>query len=66
MLVSEADVTSPRQQYLTMCGSTITIPLILTPAMCMEETDPARGYVIGTILFVSGIVTLLQVTFGVR
>ncbi|XP_043215564.1 solute carrier family 23 member 1-like [Amphibalanus amphitrite] len=54
------------QQYLTMFGSTVSIPLIVTPAMCMEESDPARGYVIGTILFVSGIVTLLQVTFGVR
>ena len=54
------------QQYLTMFGSTVSIPLIVTPAMCMEESDPARGYVIGTILFVSGIVTLLQVTFGIR
>jgi len=54
------------QQYLTMFGSTVSLPLILTPAMCIDESDPARGYIIGTILFVSGIVTLLQVTFGVR
>ena len=31
-----------------------------------SETDPARGYIISTIFFVSGIVTLLQSIIGVR
>ena len=31
-----------------------------------RDDDPARGYIISTILFVSGIVTLLQATFGCR
>jgi len=49
-----------------MFGSTIAIPIVLCPAMCIEDTDPANGYIISTIFFVSGIVTLLQTTFGVR
>ena len=54
------------QQYLTMFGSTVSIPFILCPLLCIKEDDPARGYIISTMFFVSGIVTLLQVTFGVR
>lgn len=54
------------QHYLTMVGSTITIPFILTPLMCVDDNDPARGALISTIFFVSGVVTLLQCTFGVR
>lgn len=34
--------------------------------MCMEDTDPARSNLISTIIFVSGIATLLQSTLGVR
>ena len=49
-----------------MFGSTVSIPFILCPALCVEEDDPARGYIISTIMFVSGIVTFLQATFGVR
>ncbi|XP_047476945.1 solute carrier family 23 member 1-like isoform X1 [Penaeus chinensis] len=54
------------QHYLTMVGATITIPFILTPLMCIDDNDPARGKLVSTIIFVSGIVTLLQATFGVR
>ena len=49
-----------------MFGGTVSIPFIICPALCMEQNDPARGYIISTIFFVSGIVTLLQTTFGVR
>jgi nucleobase transporter 1/2 len=49
-----------------MVGSTLSIPFIITPALCMEDDDPAKGYLISTIFFVSGIVTLLQSTFGCR
>ena len=49
-----------------MFGGTVSIPFIICPALCMEPNDPARGYIISTIFFVSGIVTLLQTTFGVR
>ncbi|KAG7166859.1 Solute carrier family 23 member 1-like 2 [Homarus americanus] len=32
----------------------------------MNSTDPARGAIASTIIFVSGIVTLLQTSFGIR
>eukprot|EP00094_Tigriopus_californicus_P011188 TCALIF_10797-PA protein Name:"Similar to Slc23a1 Solute carrier family 23 member 1 (Mus musculus)" AED:0.17 eAED:0.17 QI:0/0.91/0.84/1/0.83/0.76/13/482/578 len=54
------------QHYLTMFGSTVSIPFIVCPALCMENDDPGRGYIISTIFFVSGLVTLLQSTFGCR
>ena len=54
------------QHYLTMFGGTVSIPFIICPALCMADDDPGRGYIISTIFFVSGIVTFLQSTFGVR
>lgn len=54
------------QHYLTMIGAIVSIPFILTPALCMKEDDPARGYIISTMIFVTGIVTYFQVTFGCR
>ena len=49
-----------------MFGSLISIPFLLSPALCIEETDPARSQLVSTIVFVSGIITLLQCTLGVR
>ncbi|XP_077285299.1 solute carrier family 23 member 2 isoform X2 [Arctopsyche grandis] len=54
------------QHYLTMIGAIVAIPFILCPALCMTESDPARGHIIATMIFVTGIVTLLQTTFGCR
>ena len=54
------------QHYLMMFGGTISVPFILTPALCIEEDDPVRSAIVSTIIFVSGIVTLLQCTVGVR
>ncbi|XP_046481884.1 solute carrier family 23 member 2 isoform X2 [Neodiprion pinetum] len=54
------------QHYLTMIGAIVSIPFILTPALCMAEDDPARGSIISTMIFVTGIVTLLQTSFGCR
>lgn len=54
------------QHYLTMIGAIVSIPFILTPALCMEDDDPARGHIISTMIFVTGIVTYIQVTFGCR
>lgn len=54
------------QHYLTMIGAIVSIPFILTPALCMKEDDPARGHIISTMIFVTGIVTFIQVTFGCR
>ena len=49
-----------------MFGATVSIPFILCPLLCIRDDDPARGYIISTLLFVSGIITLLQVTLGCR
>ena len=49
------------QHYLTMFGAAVSIPFILCPLLCIREDDPARGYIISTLFFVSGLITLLQV-----
>jgi solute carrier family 23 (nucleobase transporter), member 1 len=54
------------QHYLTMIGAIVAIPFILTPALCMEDENPARGTIICTMIFVTGIVTLIQAIFGCR
>jgi xanthine/uracil permease len=43
-----------------MFGGTISVPFILTPALCIEENDPVRSAIVSTIIFVSGIITLLH------
>uniref|UniRef100_A0A0P4WKG5 Uncharacterized protein n=1 Tax=Scylla olivacea TaxID=85551 RepID=A0A0P4WKG5_SCYOL len=54
------------QHYLAMIGGTIAKPIILATYLCIEESDPARGALVSSIIFVSGLVTLLQSTLGVR
>uniref|UniRef100_A0A182NFS8 Xanthine/uracil transporter n=1 Tax=Anopheles dirus TaxID=7168 RepID=A0A182NFS8_9DIPT len=54
------------QHYLTMIGAIVSIPFILTPALCMRDEDPARGTIISTMIFVTGLITYLQVTWGCR
>ncbi|XP_014203487.1 solute carrier family 23 member 2 [Copidosoma floridanum] len=54
------------QHYLTMIGAIVSIPFILTPALCMAEDDPVRSHIISTMIFVTGIVTFLQTTIGCR
>lgn len=54
------------QHYLTMFGSTVAIPLILSKPLGMDGDPVAIGWLIGTMFFVSGITTLLQTTIGNR
>ena len=54
------------QHYLTMFGSTMSIPLILAPELCLKRDDPDVAYLMSTMFFFSGIATLLQVTLGIR
>ncbi|KOX68501.1 Solute carrier family 23 member 1 [Melipona quadrifasciata] len=54
------------QHYLTMIGAIVSIPFILTPALCMAEDDPSRSYIISTMIFVTGLVTFIQTTVGCR
>jgi len=54
------------QHYLTMFGSTVAIPLILSSHLGLADKPTELGWLIGTMFFVSGITTLLQTTFGNR
>ncbi|XP_012524219.1 solute carrier family 23 member 1 isoform X3 [Monomorium pharaonis] len=49
-----------------MIGAIVSIPFILTPALCMAEDDPARSHIISTMIFVTGLVTFIQTTIGCR
>ncbi len=54
------------QHYLTMFGSTVAIPLIMSKPLGIDK-DPAQlGLLIGTMFFVSGLTTILQTTLGNR
>ncbi|KAM0936489.1 putative xanthine/uracil/vitamin C permease [Dioscorea sansibarensis] len=52
------------QHYLVMLGTTVIIPTALVPQMGGGDDEKAR--VVQTILFVSGLNTLLQTFFGTR
>ncbi|XP_037308010.2 xan_ur_permease domain-containing protein isoform X2 [Pungitius pungitius] len=54
------------QHCLTAFGGIIAIPLILSRGLCLQFDGLTQSHLISTIFFVSGICTLLQVTFGVR
>jgi uracil-xanthine permease len=54
------------QHYLTMFGSTVAVPLILSEPLGMSDDPQALGWLISTMFFVSGIATLLQSTLGNR
>jgi nucleobase transporter 1/2 len=54
------------QHYLTMFGSTVAIPLILSGPLGIADDPVAKGWLIGTMFFVSGITTMLQTTWGNR
>ncbi|XP_052810952.1 solute carrier family 23 member 1-like isoform X2 [Mya arenaria] len=54
------------QHYLTAFGSTITVPLVIAPALCVDEDTVGLSEIISTIFFVSGLATILQTTLGTR
>ncbi|KAH8019397.1 hypothetical protein HPB51_019370 [Rhipicephalus microplus] len=54
------------QHYLIVTSGALSYPFALAPALCMREEDPARGYLISTIFFISGIGTIIQTTLGIR
>uniref|UniRef100_A0A3Q4AMP1 Solute carrier family 23 member 1 n=1 Tax=Mola mola TaxID=94237 RepID=A0A3Q4AMP1_MOLML len=54
------------QHYLTAFGATFSIPLILSEGLCLQHDSLTQSRLINTIFFVSGLCTVLQVTFGVR
>ncbi|XP_040992295.1 nucleobase-ascorbate transporter 12 [Juglans microcarpa x Juglans regia] len=52
------------QHFTSMLGSLILIPLVIVPAMGGTHEDTAN--VLSTVLFVSGVTTLLHTSFGSR
>ncbi|XAR60096.1 hypothetical protein NMG60_11033344 [Bertholletia excelsa] len=52
------------QHYISMLGSLILLPLIIVPAMGGTYEDTSN--VVSTVLFVSGVTTLLHTSFGSR
>jgi len=53
------------QHYLTMFGSTVAIPLILSAPLGITKGHDL-ALLIATMFFISGVTTLLQTTFGNR
>lgn len=49
-----------------MIGATIACPFFLAPALCMVDDDPDKANIISTLVFMSGIITILQSTIGTR
>ncbi|XP_057294063.1 solute carrier family 23 member 2-like isoform X1 [Hydractinia symbiolongicarpus] len=54
------------QHYLTMFGSTVAVPFLLAPSLCIKDNPLAMCEILNTVFFVSGVATLLQTTFGCR
>ncbi|XP_033106575.1 solute carrier family 23 member 1-like [Anneissia japonica] len=54
------------QHFLMLFTGCMAIPFIFAPALCIEDNLLVQCYLISTVLFVSGIATLIQTTFGVR
>lgn len=52
------------QHALTMFGATVSVPLLLGPAMGMNQTQIA--VLISSVMLCSGLATLVQATFGSR
>jgi len=52
------------QHVLTMFGATVSVPLLLGPAMGMDQSQTAL--LISSVMLCSGLATLLQTTFGSR
>ncbi|CAN6462524.1 unnamed protein product [Victoria cruziana] len=52
------------QHYIVMLGTSVMLPSLLVPLMGGNDSDKAN--IIQTLLFVSGIKTLLQTLFGTR
>ncbi|XP_064467307.1 solute carrier family 23 member 1-like [Ornithodoros turicata] len=54
------------QHYLIVISGSLSYPFALFPALCIREEDPARGYLISTIFFISGLGTFIQTSLGIR
>jgi solute carrier family 23 (nucleobase transporter), member 1 len=65
-LHSQKDFAIILQHYITFVVGIVSVPVVMCPKLCMLEDDAARGELVSTLIFVSGLVTILQTTIGVR
>ena len=49
-----------------MFGATFSFPLLMGRYLCIEGDTVGMSQLIGTVVFVAGLSTLIQTTFGVR
>lgn len=54
------------QHYLAMFVATLSIPLVLSPHLCMDDDPVGQAKLVGTLFFTCGIITTIQVIFGIR
>ncbi|KAK3772632.1 hypothetical protein RRG08_008469 [Elysia crispata] len=54
------------QHYLTAFGSTLSVSLILAGPLCIGDDKVGLGELIATTFFMAGVITLMQISFGVR
>lgn len=54
------------QQAILALGSTLSIPFILTNQLCSSTNADARAQLLCISMFMCGVATILQTTFGVR
>lgn len=54
------------QHYLAMFVATLSIPLVLSPYLCMDDDPVGQAKLVGTLFFTCGIITTIQVIFGIR
>ena len=54
------------QHYISMFVASLSVPFLLSEAVCMGNDNVGRAELVGTLFFVCGIITILQVLFGIR
>ncbi|ODM99539.1 Solute carrier family 23 member 2 [Orchesella cincta] len=62
--VNVNELIKANQHNLEMVTAAVAIPFLLTPELCMEDDDPAKGKIISSLIFMSGIITILQCVVG--
>ena len=54
------------QHFISMFLGSLSVPYVLGPAICLGGDGVAMSELIGTLGFVSGLVTLAQLFIGIR
>ncbi len=46
--------------------ATLTVPILIAPAICMDKDNVGKSEITGTLFVASGLITLLQSVLGCR